>query len=253
MALCLAASFAETGRFDPADQMERYSRWRRRGYMSSNGVCFDIGGTVAAALSRYEATGEAVAGSTDEGSAGNGSIMRLAPVPMFYHRLPADAIERAGESSRTTHGTPMAVDSCRYMAGVLVGAIGGAAKEELVSSMYAPVPGYWNEHELDSRVAEVAAGSFARKSPPEIRGTGFVIRTLEAALWAFATTESFEAAALRAVNLGDDADTTGAVCGQIAGAFYGASAIPSSWLEKLARLTEIEELIERLYARAPVA
>ena len=97
-------------------------------------------------------------------------------------------------------------------------------------------------------VAEVASGSFRRKAPPAIiGGQGYVIHTLEAALWAFATTNDFATGALAAVNLGGDADTTGAVYGQIAGAYYGASAIPQKWLERLARRDEIEQLARRLY------
>jgi ADP-ribosylglycohydrolase len=104
MALCLAASLVEKQAFDPADQMDRYLRWYKEGYMSSNGRCFDVGNTVRDALHRYRQTGDPYAGSTDPYSAGNGSIMRLAPVPMFYGRDPIQAIEQPGQSSRTTHG-----------------------------------------------------------------------------------------------------------------------------------------------------
>ncbi len=104
MALCLAASLCERDGFDARDQMDRYLRWMREGYMSSTGACFDIGNTVASALRRYRETGEPFSGSTDPQSAGNGCIMRLAPIPMFYFP-DIDAVERyAAESSRTTHG-----------------------------------------------------------------------------------------------------------------------------------------------------
>ena len=125
------------------------------------------------------------------------------------------------------------------------GAINGASKAELLAPFYtpSPVPG---TRALAEEVAEVTAGSFHVKQPPAIRGSGYVVHSLEAALWAFAHSSSFEEGALMAVNLGDDADTTGAVYGQIAGAYYGASGIPASWLEKLAMREEIEELAAQL-------
>ncbi|GIV97273.1 MAG: hypothetical protein KatS3mg057_1930 [Herpetosiphonaceae bacterium] len=146
MALCLAASLVERRAFDPRDQMERYLRWWREGYMSSTGRCFDIGGTVAAALRRYEQSGEPFAGSSDPYTAGNGSIMRLAPVPLFFAGDPSLAIERSADSSRTTHAAPAAVDACRYLAALILGALQGASKEELLAPFFCSLPGYWEAH-----------------------------------------------------------------------------------------------------------
>ena len=247
MALCLAESLVERGGFDPRDQMERYVRWWRRGHLSSDGRCFDIGATVASALRRFEETGEPYAGSTDPQSAGNGSLMRLAPVPMFFAADPRRAVERAAESSRTTHGAATSVDACRYLAGLIVGALAGAAKDELLAPRYSPVACLWEERPLAAEVDEVAAGSFLRREPPEIKGTGYVVRSLEAALWAFARGADFRDGALLAVNLGHDADTTGAVYGQLAGAHYGEAGIPAEWRSKLALLGPIEELADRLH------
>ncbi len=247
LALCLAESLAELGRFDPVDQLSRYIRWWREGYLSSNGTCFDIGGTTRKALGRFERTGEPWCGPTDPGTAGNGSLMRLAPVPMFFATDPAAAIEKAGESSRTTHGAAAAIDACRYYAGLIVGALGGADKEELLSPGYAPVEGYWRENTLVEEIAEVAAGSFKDKSPPAIQGTGYVVKSLEAALWCFYKSRDFARGCLLAVNLGDDADTTAAIYGQLAGAYYGVRDIPPDWLEKLAKRELIESLADRLY------
>lgn len=248
MALCLAESLVERQGFDPIDQLERYVRWYREGYLSSTDRCFDIGNTTRDALSRFEKRHEPYGGSTDPMSAGNGSIMRLAPVPLFFARRPREAIERAGESSRTTHGATACVDACRYFAALLVGAANGAGKDELLSERYSPVAGYWKEHPLTAEIDEVAAGSFKRREPPEIQGKGYVVKSLEAALWAFRRSDSFREGCLLAVNLGDDADTTGAVYGQLAGAFYGEQGIPTSWLAKLARRQLIESLAERLFA-----
>lgn len=250
MALCLAASLVETQTFDPRDQMERYVRWQRDGYMSSTGVCFDIGNTVAGALRRYRQTGDPLAGSTDPHTAGNGSIMRLAPVPMAYHDNPARAIELSGESSKTTHGAPAAVDACRFLGGLLAGAINGATKDELLSPGYSPSPGYWADFPLQPKIMAIAGGSYKSKNPPLIKGTGYVVDSLEAALWAFYHAGDFRDGCLKAANLGNDADTTAAVYGQLAGAYFGASAIPAEWLQKLALRETIDLLIERLYRLA---
>ena len=247
LALCLAESLVACGRFDPVDQLRRYIRWWREGYMSSTGTCFDIGGTTRTALGRFERTGEPWCGPTDSQTAGNGSLMRLAPVPMFFAAKPALAIEQSGASSRTTHGAAQAVDACRYYAGLIVGALGGATKEGLMASCYAPVEGYWQEGKLVEEIAEVAAGSFKVKKPPAICGSGYVTESLEAALWCFNKSRDFREGCLLAVNLGDDADTTAAVYGQLAGAYYGAHGIPQDWLGKLAKRELIQGLADRLY------
>ena len=249
MALCLAESLIERNGFAPIDQLRRYVRWHRDGHLSSVGRCFDIGGTVSSALRRFEATGAPYCGSTDAYSAGNGSIMRLAPVPLFYARDPGKAIAGAAESSRTTHGAAEAVDACRYLAALIVGALDGVPKSELLSDHFSPVPGLWDGEPLAPRIAEIASGSF-RRDPPEIRGTGYVVKSLEAALWAFDRSDSFRDGALLAVNLGDDADTTGAVFGQLAGAFYGEECIPLAWREMVTMRDLITSMAERLFAAA---
>ncbi|CAN5212198.1 ADP-ribosylglycohydrolase family protein [soil metagenome] len=250
MALCLAESLTERG-FDPADQLERYLRWFREGHLSSIGECFGIGNTTRGAILRFEETREPYCGPTGPETAGNGSIMRLAPVPLFFACRPKEAIERSAESSHTTHGATTAVDACRYFGALLAGAVNGASKEELLSERYCPNPGYWKEMPLAPEVDEVAAGSFKRKEPPEIEGSGYVVRSLEAALWAFYESDSFEEGCLLAVNLGDDADTTAAVYGQLAGAFYGKEGIPEHWLAKVVHRTLIENYAGKLFDARP--
>jgi ADP-ribosylglycohydrolase len=248
MALCLAESLIECKGFDPQDQMRRYLKWYREGYLSSNGRCFDIGNTVRQALTRFERTGDPFSGSTDPQSAGNGSIMRLAPVPMFYVNSLLQAIEKSGESSRTTHGAVAAVDACRYLGALIVGALNGTPKEELLADHYSPVPGYWSQKPLVTEIDEIASGSFKRREPPEIQGTGYVVKSLEAALWAFYKSKTFDEECLLAVNLGDDADTTGAVYGQLAGACYGLEAIPRSWRDKLVQGELILSMAEKIFS-----
>ena len=193
------------------------------------------------------ATHDPYCGSTNPHAAGNGSIMRLAPVPMFFANQPVVAIERSGDSSRTTHGASTCVDACRYMGGLIAGAISGVGKDDLLSDHWAPIPGYWREHPLCPEIDEIAAGSFKRRNPPEIKGTGHVVRSLEAALWAFHKSNDYREGALLAVNLGDDADTTGAVYGQIAGAYYGYDAIPAKWRDMVAMKDVIVELADKLH------
>jgi ADP-ribosylglycohydrolase len=172
--------------------------------------------------------------------------MRLAPVPMMYAENAALAIQHSGESSRTTHSAQTCINACRYLGGLIVGALAGETKEALLSDRYSPVAGLWHTVPLVAEVDEVARGSFKRKQPPAIQGTGYVVKSLEAALWAFHHSSSFEEGCLLAVNLGDDADTTGAVYGQIAGAHYGAQAIPAHWREQLAMRDLIENMADDL-------
>jgi ADP-ribosylglycohydrolase len=238
MALCLAESLLERGGFDPVDQLERYVRWYREGHLSSTGRCFDIGNATRAALERFERTGEPFSGSEDPATAGNGSLMRLAPVPLLFR---SDPVELSGESSRTTHAAPVCVDACRYLGALIAAAAGGATKDEVLGLGH------------DARtpeLAEVAAGSFRRREPPEIRGSGYVVHTLEAALWALDRSDGFREGALLVVNLGEDADTTGAVYGQLAGTLYGDEAIPAGWRRKLALRDTIVDDADRLCALA---
>src|SRR5215210_1415035 len=251
MALCLAESLIEKQGFDATDQMQRYLRWYRDGHLSSTGYCFDIGNTTREALTRFEESGEPYSGPTHPNAAGNGSVMRLAPVPLFYARNREEAVERCADSSRTTHGAPNCVDAGRYFGALIVGAVNGTAKAELLSERYSPVPGMWEERPLAPEVDEVARGSFREKRPPEIRGSGYVVRSLEAALWAFHRSDSFEEGCLLGANLGDDADTTAAIYGQLAGAFYGEGGIPEGWRSKLAHRDLIESYAEKLHDLRP--
>ena len=247
MALCLAVSLLESGGFDPDDQMSRYVRWWTEGYLSSTGTCFDIGNTVAGALHRYRRNGEPTSGSTDPYTAGNGSIMRLAPVAMFYAEDLERAARYAAASSRTTHGTREAVDACRLFAVMTALALRGEEKETILLEARSRERGL--NRRLAPSIEAIAQGRYREKARGEIRGSGYVVESLEAALWCFWHTDGYRDAVLRATNLGDDADTTAAVCGQIAGAYYGLAGIPGPWLEKVAMQTFIEETAVALYAQ----
>ena len=247
LALCLAESLVERHGFDPRDQAERYVRWWKEGYMSCTGNCFDIGNTTKWSLQRFLDTGDSYSGSVDPGKASNGSLMRLAPVPLFYHAHPAEAVEYSGLSSKTTHGAPAAVDSCRYLGALIVGALAGESKENLLSGRFEPARDIWERNKLAPEVDAVARDSFKRAEPPEIKATGTAVKTLEAALWAFNKATSFKEGCLLAVNLGDDSDTVGAVYGQLAGAYYGVEEIPAEWIVGLSKVEIIEKLAKDLF------
>ena len=234
MALCLAESLVECRGFNGCDQMDRYVRWWREGYHSSTGACFDIGNTVRAALTRFIRTREPFSGSVDPRSAGNGSLMRIGPVPLAYRHDPAQALVVASDVSRTTHATIECLDACRAWTALILAALAGWSKEDICTRSWWNLPGFQAHNELAPSVAAVLRGSYLERMPPQIRGTGYVVNSLEAALWAFYRSESFAEGALLAANLGDDADTTAAIYGQLAGAFYAVEAIPSSWRAKLA-------------------
>jgi len=243
MALCLAESLSECRDFNARDQIERYCRWWRQGHLSSTGSCFDIGITTSAALLKFERTGEPYAGSIAPGTAGNGSIMRLAPIPIFWAHDLSLAAQWGRESSRTTHGAPECLDACQALAVLLNRLMSGVSKEDALAR--------WQTESVESpRVQALIEGSFREKTENQVYSSGYVIHTLEAALWSFYHTDSFEEAILRVVNLGDDADSTGAVCGQIAGAYYGLKGIPPHWLERLALRETIDALCLGLLSSA---
>jgi ADP-ribosyl-[dinitrogen reductase] hydrolase len=250
MALALADSIRSVG-WDLNDQARRYIRWWRDGLYSVTGECFDIGMTTASALRRFESTGDArQSGEPGEQAAGNGSIMRLAPVAIAAaHRYPDDIaglVARCVESSLPTHRAPQAVSACAVFGVILAGLVRGEAKKRVLDPDWEA----WNSlpEALHPSIEEVVSGSYLRREPPQIVGSGYVVRSLEAALWAFARHDSYSAAVLAAVNLGDDADTTGAVCGQLAGATWGKDGIPDEWLSGLAWRDQIQELGNDLIA-----
>ena len=225
MALALAESLATSEALDPRDLMDRFVRWWRDGDYSCRGYCFDIGNTTRAALDRYQRTGDPLAGSTDPASAGNGSLMRLAPVALRFWQDRQRLAATAAEQSRTTHGAEEAVDACRAFAELLADAIAGTPRAEVLAP---------REFQGAEAIARVMAGSWRGRSRDEIRSSGYVVHTLEAAIWSVARTGNFRNAVLLAANLADDADTVAAVTGQLAGALYGLGGIPDDWLERVA-------------------
>ncbi|MBV1788211.1 ADP-ribosylglycohydrolase family protein [Marinobacterium sp. D7] len=244
MALCSGVSLYLQGGFDPQDHMQRFLRWFREGYLSSTGRCFDIGTRTRQALLRFEKQGELFAGKESFDSAGNGALMRLAPLMIHCHRDPEQAERLAVEHCRLTHGDPRCLEANRLLARVIRLLGEGGSKEEGFLAL-ARGSGDLQHREL----RELAGGTFQRREPPQIRGRGYVVSALEAALWAFGKSRTFYEGMLLAVNLGEDSDTTGAIYGQIAGTFYGYHAIPSQWRAVLFQHEAIVALADLLMGR----
>ncbi len=241
MALCSAYSLIERKGFDPHDQMARFVRWFREGYCSSTGRCFDIGNRTRSALLRYERTADPFAGEESMDQAGNGALMRLAPL-VIHACQRAELLRLAAEHARLTHADPRCLDANRAFALMLKAALTALHPEDVWQdkSLMDLLP------ELDAEVIGVCLGSFLEREPPAIRATGYVIDSLEAALWAFSHSDSFEQGMLKAVNLGEDADTVGAIYGQLAGAYYGLDAIPVDWRHQLHGYQALVALAEQL-------
>lgn len=241
MALCLAESLSEK-EFNFQDQLQRYLKWYREGYLSSTNKCFDIGANTARSLEYYEENKELP--PRRDRAAGNGSLMRLVPVPIYFRDDFSEAVKYSGESSLTTHNNQMAVDSCRYLGGLLQQFIN--ARIEMDAFKIKVIKDTAVDLDLDEKVIKAVTGAF-NKNRDEIKSGGFVINTLEASLWSFLNSDSFAGAVLLAVNLGNDSDTVAAVTGQLAGAYYGYDTIPDKWLTKLADYDLLKEIAEKLY------
>ncbi|CAF0767046.1 unnamed protein product [Rotaria sp. Silwood1] len=249
MTLCLAISLVAHREFFLYDQLVRYKWWFKNGYMSSVGRCFDIGASTKRSLMEFErrqleysrkynvpydqmdhlkpseVLNKFDVVCSEKNVAGNGSLMRLASVPLFFHRYPKEAVEYCGLSAKITHDDQRAYDACRYYGALIAATLHGASKDELLdNNFYSKHKDWFGNEELHPDIMNIAQGSYKKEGGYDqgIRGTGYVVNALEAALWAFCyDKDSFEVGALAAVNLGDDTDTTAAIYGQLAGAYYG--------------------------------
>jgi ADP-ribosyl-[dinitrogen reductase] hydrolase len=222
MAICLAESIIDRNTVDPQDLLERFGRWYKLGENSATGRCFDIGTTTRSNIESYLKQGQTVAPNLHHQS-GNGGIMRLAPVVIRWWHNTAWAEQMAEVQSKTTHGSAECVACARELARMLTQAIQGQPLAAQLRTL------------------------LGNTDPQVISNSGRARDTLLAAQWCVATTDSFESAVLKAVNLGGDADTIGAVTGQLAGACYGMEAIPTQWLTGLLDVTRLTDLAEQLY------
>ena len=239
MALCLAQSLLLRPDFDGHDLLTRFCRWRDFGDNTSTGRCIGIGQNTLRALSRFSRTGAVTADATRRAD-GNGALMRVAPVACRHWRSTTKAVAIAASQSRTTHASELSAAACELAVDVMGASIAGHRWDDVWPR---PVISAWPEE-----IARLGQGSWRSLTVDAVSSSGFVVHTLEAALWAVGTTTCFEDAVVRAVNLGDDADTVGAVAGQLAGARYGASAIPARWLSMLVKRELVEDCADALAA-----
>ncbi|MBK1834582.1 ADP-ribosylglycohydrolase family protein [Roseibacillus ishigakijimensis] len=254
MAICLAESLIACRGNDLTDQCQRYLDWWHQGTNSATGSCFDIGNTVRSALATFQATGNPQSGSRDPQNAGNGSLMRLAPAALYYACRPRhECLQRCEESSLTTHGADETLWACRLFGNWIVQALTATDKKDALSLEAGLLTRADYAGPLSDALQAVVAGSYRHHEPPRIRGTGYVVHSLEAALWAFWRAKDFRHGALLAANLGDDADTTAAIYGQLAGAFWGGDALPPDWQAKLHWREKLSTLAETLHQLATKA
>ncbi len=239
MALCLADSLVSLNGFDPADQMERYGRWVMNGKFSSRANAFGFGQTFMTAWFQYRKTKNPYAGLVNPKRPGNGCIMRLAPVPLFFYPDEERTVHYSGESSKTTHGMPESVYASRLFGRMLFLALSGGTKDEI---LFGSPP----EPDAPKIVRDISLGAYRDKKEDEIESTFFAGKCLEAALWCFHNTDNYKEAVLKAANLGGDADSTAAVCGQIAGAHYGFENIPEKWVRALKKKEVVLDMANRL-------
>lgn len=225
MAICIAESLIQYESLNLEDQMQRFLNWYRNGYASSTGTCFDIGNGTCLAIENYERNGLQLA---PESSGGNGSLMRIAPIPIAFIDKSIDEVYKACElNSLLTHNKYASQVTAKFGV-VLHKALNGASKEELQLRY---------EDYMDYE--------------PRIWNSGYAPEALFAALHHFYSTNSFEEAILQAVNCGDDSDTIGAITGQLAGAYYGAHSFPGEWIKELYDYVKITKLTKSLFAVVP--
>lgn len=266
MALCLGYALLEDHDVNDVRQsltwseaqLVNYVDWYKNGYCSSNGHCFDIGGTTRNALLNFIRDGM-LRNNDHFLDSGNGSLMRLAPIPIYYNASTVEEfttlVYAADLSSSTTHASELCRQSCIAFSVLLNRAINGPIEMDGIEpdmkankiKLLKFAPALWENMVSNNLVLDIMNGSYQTKTRDEISSSGYVIDSLEAALWAFWNTDNFRDAILLAANLGDDADTVAAITGQIAGAFYGLDGIPDDWVQKIAKKDRILKLAEDLY------
>ncbi|MBN2323598.1 MAG: ADP-ribosylglycohydrolase family protein [Spirochaetes bacterium] len=248
LTLCLAESLCEG--YDLDDIAGRFLRWYKDGYWTPSGQAFDIGNSTARAMRRLQnGATPRDSGDTDVFSNGNGSLMRSIPIAFYTASLrERKRFEIAHEVSAITHAHPRAMAACGIYNQVAVNMLDGADPEQAVEEakktmkrVYRRGPFAWELVHF-SRILE---GDISRFGEDDIGSDGYAVHTLEAALWCLLNEDSYESTALRAVNLGWDTDTTGAVAGGLAGLYHGFESIPAKWIDALARKDDILDLTDR--------
>jgi ADP-ribosyl-[dinitrogen reductase] hydrolase len=239
MAICLARSLIACRGVDTADQLHRYLTWWRTGEPSSTGACIGISQTMQAALRHFEQTQQEVAPSNKKLESTVECLARLAPVVCYFAGDQVAALRAAADCAKTTHHSLLCEEASQFLALLLHRILHGLQKSKALEHVeHHP----WQAPE----VQQLATGRFQDQLLSEIRGSQNALECLEAALWCFLVADNFRDAVLLAVNLGEHAESTGAVCGQIAGAYYGEYAIPAEWRAQIARSRDILQIADEL-------
>ncbi len=246
MTLCTLESIIENGEINLDNIMEKFAKWRCFGYMTPFDECFDIGNTTYCAIARYLEGESFPYGSGAENSNGNGSLMRISPVVLFYalqSHNPIRRIEAIRNVSMLTHAHDISIIGCGIYNFILDEIIKNPCKESIREGISKGDRHYKCIREIIAYIKMLRL-NFASLDEREIKSTGYVVDTLEAAVWCLMNTSSYEECVLKAVNLGEDTDTVGAIAGSLAGALYGYEAIPKKWLDTLVKKEMIEKLCE---------
>ena len=248
MALLLAESLLEREGFDAHDQVERYARWQREGYGSATGQCVGIAANVARSLATAQYKRQPFAGSHDPEQLDKDPLSRVAPLAMFFFADPVTAISRAAEAARVTAQAPLVLDCVRLLTAMVHQALSGRDKAAILK----PPRDFWATPNTRLEVLALYDGLYARRSAADITGGGHILQSLEAALWAFHSADSFREGALLAANLGRDSDVVTAAYGALAGAYHGVSAIPGIWRNSLMKKELVTDTADRLLTHALV-
>ena len=217
MALALATSLIECKGFEGVDVLQKFSNWLGHGHFTSTGTAVGVGQNTLRTLGDYRRKGMLKAEPFGKKNDGNGSLMRLCPVPCFYGADPKQAVAISDEQSRTTHASDIAAEACQFLSLLLSSLLQGQNYQQAKQATL--------ESEWSYPLLSAVDHSFSGYSDAGISSGGYVLDTLQAALWAVENGQNFREIVLLAANLGDDADTTAAVAGQIAGAMHGLSEI----------------------------
>jgi ADP-ribosyl-[dinitrogen reductase] hydrolase len=254
LAFCLAEAL--TTEFSLKKIAASFIAWMNSGYWTAHGDVFDIGIATSQAIRRLErGTRPDLAGGLEVSDNGNGSLMRILPLLVYIKHKPIE--ERytiTKQVSSITHGHIRSVIACFYYLEFARQIAEGKEKFTAYANLKEEVNNYLHSIEINReeinlfrRILEENIYELPEES---IFSTGYVLHTLEASIWCILTTDNFKEAVLKAVNLGLDTDTTGAVTGGLAGLLYGFEAIPENWVTQLARKADIENLAERIQAFA---
>ena len=250
LTFCLAEAL--TKKFNVEVIAENFISWCYENYWTPLGEVFDIGITTQQAISRLaDGTRPDLAGNFDASSNGNGSLMRI--LPLVFHVLEKPIHERYEITklvSSITHGHIRSVIACFYYLEFARQLIQGKDKFDIYNNLQTEVSGYLDSLSINKdethffdRLLKV---NIYELEEDDICSSGYVLHTLEASIWCLLNTSNYKDAVLKAVNLGEDTDTTGAVTGGLAGILYGYNSIPANWLNHLARVDDINDLAERM-------